>query len=214
MKTDDDDFLTGDVPDSDAEPTAAERAHAKAFADLVDKTLASGRMPPAMSADDRALLEVATVIRATRGELDLAPSKARSLVEDALRQAIGGGNAATSLPSGAPVIPIGRRRWVPWAIAGTSSLVAAAAIVLLVVRKPQVTVVAPTAAELPMHWKSRPTDALIGRIDSECNGPALAAGAFDCARDATLKTSARIDTIFTDRLAGYRDRRFARRGKP
>lgn len=203
MKTDDDDFLTGAVPDPDAEPSAAERAHAKAFAELVDKTLASGRMPPAMSADDRALLEVATVIRATRGALDIGPSKQRAVVEDALRQAIGGGNAATSL-SGAPVIPL-KRRWVPWAIASASSVVAAAAIVMLVVRKPQIQVIEKpvAAAQIPLSWKSRPTDALIGKISSECSGPAL-----ECARDATVKTSARIDTIFSDRLAGYRDRRF------
>ena len=31
-KNDDNDFLTGTVPDPDAEPTAAERAHAKTFA--------------------------------------------------------------------------------------------------------------------------------------------------------------------------------------
>ncbi len=220
MKTDDDDFLTGDVPDPDAEPTAAELAHAKAFADLVDKTLASGRMPPAMSTDDRALLEVATVIRATHGALPLAPSKQRSVVEDALRLAIGGGNAATSL-SGAPVIPI-KRRWLPWAVASATSLVAAAAIVLLVIRKPQVPVLpnAPTAS-IPLEWKSRPTDALIGQISSECEvarlarpptAPALHSSdlgpAIECAKEATVKTSARIDTIFSDRLAGYRDRRF------
>lgn len=202
MKTDDDDFLTGPVPDPDAEPTAAERAHAKAFAELVDKTLASGRMPPAMSADDRALLEVATVIRATHGVLDIGPSKQRSVVEDALRQAIGGGNAATSL-SGAPVIPL-KRRWLPWTVAGTTSLVAAAAIALLVIRKPQIKVVeSPVSTNVPVEWKSRPTDALIGKISSECSGAPI-----DCAREATVKTSARIDTIFSDRLAGYRDRRF------
>jgi len=203
MKIDDDDFLTGAVPDPDTEPTATERAHAKAFSDLIDKTLASGKLPPAMSADDRALLEVATVIRATHGALDLAPSKQRSVVEDALRQAIGGGNAATSLPGGAPVIPLRRRlRTLPWAIAGTSSLVAAAAIVMLVVRKPQL-VTTPQTPEMPLSWKSRPTDTLIGRISTECTGLVL-----DCAREATVKTSARIDTIFSDRLAGYRDRRF------
>nr|MBA3821237.1 hypothetical protein [Deltaproteobacteria bacterium] len=79
----DDDILTGPVPEPDAEPTAAERAHAKTFGELVDKTL-TGRTPSAMSADDRALLDVATVIRATSGGLPLAPSKQRSIVEDAL----------------------------------------------------------------------------------------------------------------------------------
>src|SRR5690242_20322586 len=106
--SDDNDFLTGPVPDPDAEATPAERAHAKTFADLVDKTLA-GRTPPAMSADDRALLEVATVIRAASGEVELAASKRRSVVEDALRQAVGGGGASGS----GIVVPLARgpRRW-------------------------------------------------------------------------------------------------------
>jgi len=216
MKTDDDDFLTGPIPDPDAEPTAAERAHAKAFSELVDKTLASGRMPPAMSADDRALLEVATVIRATHGSLELPLSKQRSVVEDALRQAVGGGTG-TSLSSGAPVVPM-RRRWVPWAIATTTTIVAAAAIILLIIRRPKVeiTPVQPTAqaAPVPEHWKSRPADPLIGWIVNECGGvlPSNPDGTMNCAREATVKTSARIDTIFSDRLSGYRDRRFARRG--
>src|SRR5262245_17120550 len=59
MATDDDDILTGPVPAPDADATPSERARAKNFADLVDKTLA-GRTPPAMSADDRALITVAT----------------------------------------------------------------------------------------------------------------------------------------------------------
>ena len=88
MATQDDDTLTGSVPDPEAAPTPAELAHARRFAEVVDKALA-GRMPPAMSADDRALLEVATVIRATRGQLELTPARQHAVVEDALRQAIG-----------------------------------------------------------------------------------------------------------------------------
>src|SRR5215210_7114130 len=111
-QSEDDDFLTSDVPDADAEPTASERAHAKTFADLVDKTL-SGRTPPAMSTDDRALLEVATVIRAASGNVPLSPGKQRSIVEDALRQAVGG-TAATSLPGVTPITSA-RKRILPWA---------------------------------------------------------------------------------------------------
>ncbi|MBA2538793.1 MAG: hypothetical protein H0V17_04090 [Deltaproteobacteria bacterium] len=206
MKSDDEDFLNAAVPDPDAEPTAAERAHAKAFADLVDKTLVSGRMPPAMSSDDRALLEVATVIRATSGALELSATKQRSLVEDALRQAVGGG-ASTSLSTVAPVIPI-KRRWLPWTVASVSSAIAAAAIIMLLLRKPAPQAPLPTTAEAPLHWKSRPADPLIGRIINECDRVV----GLDCARQATVKTSSRIDHIFTDRLEGYRDRRFARRG--
>src|SRR5688572_19602851 len=139
----DDDILTADVPDPDAEPTAAEKAHAKTFADLVDKTL-SGRTAAVMSADDRALLEVATVIRAASGNVPLAPGKQRSIVEDALRQAVGG-TPSTSMPGVTP-ITAARRRWVPWAITAASSAVAAAAIAMLLARPaPQ----APTTAIAP-----------------------------------------------------------------
>jgi hypothetical protein len=191
MATQDDDTLTGPVPDPDAEPSSAELAHARRFADLVDKTLA-GRTPPAMSADDRALLEVATVIRATHGNLDLAPAQRTAVVEDALRQAIGAGPAASA--SVAPIARARARRWAPWAIAGASTLVAAAALAMLWLRpadrRP------PTG--VPVEWTSRPADSLIGPI----------------ARDRAGDASARIDAIFADRLDGFRARRLAHRGTP
>lgn len=198
MATQDDDTLTGSVPDPEAEPTPAELAHARRFADLVDKTLA-GRTPPAMSADDRALLEAATVIRATRGQLELAPARRHAIVEDALRQAIG----AESGPGGSvtPLARVPARRWAPWIVAGASTLVAAAALLILWLRPAE----PPRSVELgrppgrppvPVEWTSRPADALIGRI--ERNRPADA--------------SARIDAIFADRLDGFRTRRLAARG--
>lgn len=202
MATDDDDILTGPVPFPDAEPTAAERAHARTFAELVDKTL-SGRTPPAMSADDRALLEVATVIRATSGKLELTPAKRSSLIEDVLRQAVAGG-AGASMNQGVTPIARGRaRRLAPWIVAGASSLVAAAAVTVLWLRSPHLVgqpvapPVAPTAAALPAvpaSWTSRPTDPMIGPIPRERAGDA----------------GARIDYIFADRLDGYRDRRMSR----
>lgn len=190
MATDDDDILTGPVPAPDAEATPTERAHAKTFADIVDKTLA-GRTPPAMSAEDRSLLEVATVIRAASGKAELSATKRRSLVEDALRQAVGG--AGGSLTSGVTPISKARRRWVPWAIAGASTLVAAAAILLLWLRTPQTQqpqLEPPPVAEI---LKSRPADKLIGPISREHAGDA----------------ATRIDAIYADRLDGYRQRTLA-----
>ena len=188
MAQNDDDILTGPVPEPDAEPTTAERAHAKTFAELVDKTLA-GRTPPAMSADDRALLEVATVIRAASGNVELAASKRRSMVEDALRQAVGGAASMTN------VVPLAkaRRRWAPWIVSGTSLAVAAAAVILWL-RAP---VPHAVAAQIPTTWKSRPADPLIGEIR----------------RERAADAGTRIDTIFADRLDGFRERRL-RGGKP
>ncbi|HTR51529.1 MAG TPA: hypothetical protein VMJ10_12525 [Kofleriaceae bacterium] len=193
----DDDYLAGPVPEPDAEPSAAERAHAKTFAELVDKTLA-GRMPAAMSADDRALVEVATVIRAASGEVELPVARRRAVVEDALRQAVGGAGAATT--AGA-IVTLPRRRWAPWAVAGASSLVAAAALAVLWLRAPRVAEeVAPPPPEVratPASWRSRPADPLVGRIQ----------------RDHAGDAATRIDTIFADRLDGYRERRLVG-GKP
>ncbi|TMQ12655.1 MAG: hypothetical protein E6J91_20465 [Deltaproteobacteria bacterium] len=193
MATQDDDTLTGPVPDPDAEPAPAELAHARRFAELVDKTL-SGRTPPAMSADDRALLEVATVIRAAHGQLALAPGRQHAVVEDALRQAIGASPASASV---APIARARARRWAPWIVAGASTLVAAAAIALLWLRRP-VQVHAPVARSVPEEWRSRPADPLIGPIAPERAGDA----------------GTRIDAIFADRLDGFRARHLARGGKP
>ena len=199
MATQDDDTLTGSVPDPDAEPTPAELAHARRFAELVDKTL-SGHTPPAMSADDRALLEVATVIRATHGNLELAPARQHEMVEDVLRQAIG---AAPPAGAGTPVAPISRararaRRWAPWFVAGASALVAAAAIALLWLRPPEPRPAPVAHRPAPAEWTSRPADSLIGPI----------------ARDHAGDASARIDAIFADRLDGFRARRLTPRGTP
>jgi len=96
-------------------------------------------------------------------------------------------------------VPITRgraRRWAPWAIATTSTLVAAAAVIALVVRAPLP--VPAAAAALPVEQTSRPADPLFGPISHEHAGDA----------------ATRIDTIFADRLDGYRDRELARRVKP
>jgi hypothetical protein len=195
MATQDDDLLTGSVPDPEIEPTAAELAHARRFAELVDKTL-SGRTPPAMSADDRALLEVATVIRAAHGQVELAETTQRAVIEDALRQAIGARPASAGAVT--PLRPRRARRWAPWIVASTTTLVAVAAVALLWLRAPRPEDRARRAprAEIPAEWTSRPADALVGPI----------------ARDQAGDASARIDTIFADRLDGYRARRLARGG--
>jgi len=178
MATDDDDILTGPVPAPEAEASPSERMRAKAFAELVDKTLAGRTPPPALSADDRALLEVATVIRAASGNVELPAAKRSALVEDALRQAIGGTAPATS-----GVVPISRarRRWVPWAISGASTAVAVAAVLVLWLRTPS----SPT----PLPPQARSLDALIGPID----------------REHAADAASRIDTIFADRLDSYRE---------
>lgn len=192
----DDDILDSPVPLPDAEATPSERMHAKAFADIIDKAIA-GKTPPAMSADDRALVEVATVIRAANGQVELAREKQRSIVEDALRQAVGGAAAASTLGGPTPIGKARARRWVPWTISAVSTMVAAAAVLVLWLRAPKV-VERPgrPVAVTPTSWTSRPADPLIGPIAREQAGAA----------------SSRIDYIFADRLDGFRERRLSPRG--
>ena len=193
----DDDILSAPIPEPDDEATPSERARAKTFADIVDKTL-SGRTPPAMSADDRALLEVATVIRAAHGNAELPQAKQRSVVEDALRMAIGQKPSAGSSLSTTPISRARAKRWAPWLVAGTTTLVAAAALLLLWLRPHGPRDITTSAQQVPLTWKSRPSDPLIGPIARERAGDA----------------SARIDYIFADRLDGYRERRLSRGGSP
>ncbi len=203
------------VPAPDAEPTAAEKTRARAFADLVDKVVA-GRPPAAMSAEDRDLVEVATVIRAASGRLELAEARRATLVEQALARGIDRAGMITRSPDGSRTsvpsmkaeptpapsidapIPItaarGWKRRAPWIVAGVSSAVAAAAVLVMLVRP---TPSAPSAA-LPGELRSRPTDPLIGEITP------------DRADDAV----SRIDTIFADRLDGYRRLSLERGGRP
>jgi hypothetical protein len=54
--------------DDDYEPTPAERARAASLGRLVDGLLAGAQSPPALDAEDRALLETAAIIRGSVAE--------------------------------------------------------------------------------------------------------------------------------------------------
>ncbi|HTJ41105.1 MAG TPA: hypothetical protein VL463_03390 [Kofleriaceae bacterium] len=188
--------LDDDIPGPDDEPTAAEKARARSFGDLVDRAVA-GRAPAAMSPDDRALIEVATVIRGAAGKVELEASRASNLIEAALAAAvdkdrprtttlppIGGGNVT-------PITAAPKRRWLPWSIAGATSAIAAAAIAMLIAGVGRhAPARAPVArAPLPEMLRSRPADDLVGVI----------------ARDRSGDAATRIDAIYADRLDGYRE---------
>jgi hypothetical protein len=220
-----DDFEKDDTP-----VTPGEQARAEAFGRLVDGLLAGDALPPAMDSDDRALVEAATVVMASSRAIEPAPERTRRLVDQALEAAIlrrSGGQEEPSVDTGehpradSPMVLVPpedpnersvtdvttrrRRRSdqvarvLPWAVA---SLAAAAAIVLFIVRPPdkertgdQTAEVAPVE-EVPLDVTntSRPADPLIGRISVADRG----------------KASERIDLLYADRMAGYRDLAFRR----
>src|SRR5262245_1323275 len=108
-----------EIPGPDDEPTAAEKARARSFGDLVDRAVA-GRAPAAMSPDDRALIEVATVIRGAAGKVELDASRASNLIEAALASAVDkdkGPRTSTLPPIGGgsvtPITAAPKRRWLP-----------------------------------------------------------------------------------------------------
>jgi hypothetical protein len=211
---DDDDLDPGPIPDPDAEPTPAEKARARAFSELVDKVVA-GRAPAAMSPEDRALVETATMIRAVKitgspdgsrtGNLELPAARAKAIVDQALFRAIDGPPAAASASAADAPIPIDRakRSRANVVIAVATVIAAVAAVVTLLIGPPRTnTAPAPTTIvieqpRVPETWTSRPADRLVGVIPQERAGAA----------------AARIDAIFADRLDGYRERTLARGGR-
>lgn len=181
-----------------AEATAEERARAQALSRLVDAMLAGEPAPPALPAEDRALLETATTIHATLGRARLGPARTARLVERTFADAVGHAPARTSLRSrsadghskrGAPERASFRRR-SHWTFALVVGAGAAAAAVLAFVPFSRGPV--PRAPEIavgrPHKERSRPADPLIGPI----------------ARADSGEARARIDVLYADRLAGYR----------
>jgi hypothetical protein len=154
-----------------SEDDANENARAQAFGQKVDALLDGAAPPPAMPTDEREMIETATMIHAA-GHPRSAPTRA-------LDRAFAARPAAANVPKAARP----RRRWLraaPWAVAAVA--VAAAALLLLLLRPP-------APRPLPTALRSRPADALVGKIPPE--------------RAADAR--ARIDAIYADRLAGYRE---------
>jgi hypothetical protein len=161
--------IAGETDDLlDGEPvTAEEREAARRMAGLFDD-LVDGRAAIVRAETDRALLDAAAILRTA--------AKRELLVADVLAQGVRR-----------------KQRWrrrAPWL--GVASIVAAAAIVMVLLRPPSPTTrpdgVTETAEVVPDSWRSRPADAVIGEIAEADAG----------------KARERIDRIVADRMSGYR----------
>jgi hypothetical protein len=211
-----DDRDSDQIPEPDAPANAAEKARADGFGRLVDRLLAGDALPPAMDSDDRALVETATMVLASTRDVELAAERRRALIDRAMERAVLGQQpaaaaaAATTGPKKPGVVPgsdadiaavTGRAgssrgrfaRALPWTI---TSIAAAAAIALFLTR-PEAPVARTESMEprLETFHRSRPADPLIGQIRPE----------------QAAHASARLDSIYSDRMAGYRDLMFRRR---
>ena len=134
--------------DEEENGTPEERARAHRLARLVDDMLAGEPAPPALEAEDRALLETATAIHAAMGKATLEPAHVSRLIE------------ASFVPA-APLPPRGSwlRRRGPWLVAAVS----AAAAIVFVLWDP---------TRRPQEADRRTPDQIVGRIDEEESGEA------------------------------------------
>ncbi|MBI4511696.1 MAG: hypothetical protein HY698_18830 [Deltaproteobacteria bacterium] len=191
---------------SDDDPESAgesERARAQSLSRLVDAMTAGESPPPALEAEDRALLETATEIHAA-GHATLDASRRDRVIDSALAVPVdepvgnlavlpllvkqGGKKADTTAELSLKLRPVHARlkKHAPWAVA----LLALGLLLFFLLGTPPrapATEIAPQP-ERPLIERSRPADELVGRV-----ARADAAGA-----------RARIDAIFADRLAGFR----------
>jgi hypothetical protein len=225
-------------PDDPASP--AETAQAESFARLIDQLMVDDSLPPAMASDERALVEVAAIMRACvrdADQVELSASRTQALIDKALLQALEHGSdqgsshqtddngedgdegaawaggvlqdGSVDVPARSPgkphqqagdvpagdVIDLGARRRrrlgtiLPWAI--TAAAAAAALFLALQRPAPERTASLPEPEALSEVHRSRPADALIGQIP----------------RDRAERASDRLDMIYADRMAGYRDLR-------
>ena len=236
----DDDIDRPDRPGDDDEGpiTPAEQAHAESFGRLVDGLLHGEPLPPAMDSDDRALLEVATVVVASSRPVELDGERVKRLVDQALEGAVigrGAGDRAARtgpMPAAAPAavfrpghrdqrdddlaersatdLRIRRRRRAraARALPWAVASLAAAAAIVLFM------------VRMPQRTGEPP----VGTAETAGQDPATAPlrlGAMHrsrpadplfgrITRDEADHARERIDVLFADRMDGYRDLAFRR----
>ena len=185
------------MPPADAQ----ELAQAAEFAALIDGAIAGREWPVVMAAEQRVLLETAAILRANLRTDGSVGSGVSGIVDQVMATATGhevGEKQSSSQgdagPVSEPVIDLAarRRRRVGWLRSVGTAAVAAAVVLFFAMRTPAPhNSGAKVASELSIIHHSRPADPLIGQIPREWSD----------------RASDRLDTIYADRMAGYRDLR-------
>ncbi|HTE55523.1 MAG TPA: hypothetical protein VK698_31935 [Kofleriaceae bacterium] len=219
--------------DDDAPATPAEQAKAEAFGRWLDGLAAGEPLPPAMDSDDRALLETATMVLASSHAVELAPERARRLVDQALEAAVLGRRSVGLVhgDAGDRAAPTGGLVAVRPATPGaedepesagrsiTDLVTARRRRADRVLRNLPWAVASLAAAAAVVLFVTRPAEELAApraaiarpiRLSvSNTSRPADPLIGIIARRDAG-SASERLDVLFSDRMDGYRDLRLRR----
>jgi hypothetical protein len=179
------------VPEPDDASTSSERMRAAQFANLLDDN-AKAAASPALEISVRQTLETAVALQASAGHSSLSNQQANDMVSAVLSSVIAQPKAVDDVSAMKLRRQQKNRTITPWLVAASSAVVAAAAVVFMMIRPTP----SQTNRTLPLAWQSRPSDAVVGVIDRQHSGDAIA----------------RIDAIYQDRLDGYRSALYAKAG--
>lgn len=203
---------------------AREQAEAASFAALIDRLTTGQALPPAMTTEERVLVDTAGMVRAAARPVALATERQRALIDGVLERARDRGaskpaqvgiGSSDRVPSRAPgrdqsrphpgdsgdIVDLGERRRgrylraLPWAVA-MASVAAALLLALWQSRSGPLAPQAPTVVA-----ESAPG------LDTVHRSRPADALIGEIPRPRADAARARIDMIYADRLVGYRDLR-------
>ena len=172
-----------------------ELAEAQKFAEAIQPTFDGDHLPAILDAETRELATLSSIVHSSFHDAQLSTAKEASIVDAAFSQAIGISPTQKESPDNQLAdARTKRRRNLRYTI-GTG-LAMAAALFLYLQRSPKVAT--PKSASiirnLPIAQQSRPTSPLVGQIK----------------RSNAAQASHRLDTIYSDRLSGYRSLAYRR----
>ncbi len=185
----------GEKDKNEEEFSPEELVEAQKFSEAMQPSLKGARLPAIMDAETRELAILSSIVHSSFHDTELDGTKEASIIDAAFSQAIGISPTQEESPSNQLAEARSkRRRYLRYAI-GTGVAVAAA---LLLYLQTSPKVVAPQNAvimrTLPIAEQSRPTSPLVGQIG----------------RSNAAQASSRLDTIYSDRLSGYRSLAYRR----